>query len=196
MRELEYLASIMIRVAVGSGNKVKLAGVLRAFRDLMGSDVEILSTPVETDLSQPVGLDLLIKLSCIRALKSMEKVRADFYVGVEAGFHVLDRDVIINIHVACIMRNDGMRFLGFSQAFEISREIYEGGIRSGELEKYIESVTGLREIGSSIGLVGLATRGRISREDLVYGAVSMALVSMILKERGLEDIKDSLKPFS
>ncbi|MEZ0289880.1 MAG: inosine/xanthosine triphosphatase [Sulfolobales archaeon] len=176
----------MIRVAVGSENEVKLRGVSRAFRVLMNEDVEVLGLSISETPPQPVGLREIVYYACYRAESCIERSEADYYVGVEAGFHVVEsggESIIINIHVACVIDRSRERYYGFSQAFEITREIYEESLAHGELDRYLEKVLGYRDIGSSVGLIGVVTRNRLTREDLVYGAVSMAITSMFIKNR-------------
>ena len=172
-----------MRISVGSRNIVKIRGVERAFKRFFGEDVYIESVEIRGLPRQPVGLNEVINLACYRAEEAMREKPSNYSVGVEAGFLVLnEQGSVVNIQIACLLNEAKERFLGFSQAFEISRRLYEETLASGELDEAIERLTGIRDIGSGVGLVGLATRGLIIREDLVYNAVAMAITSMLIKK--------------
>ncbi len=101
-------------------------------------------------------------------------------MGVEAGLLVVGGD-FFDVQVACIATAGGSEFIGFSPSFAIPRSfaklLVTGEAR--ELEEIVDRYFGTRNIGSSGGFIKLLTRSIVTREDLTYYAVAMALVPLI-----------------
>ncbi|MGC9210529.1 MAG: inosine/xanthosine triphosphatase [Acidilobus sp.] len=155
-------------VFLGSRNPVKVSGVRKAYERFYGS-VEVRPVEVTGLPSQPVGLRETVELACRRA--SMAGSGGE-RVGVEAGiFRESGRWFVTN--VTCIVR--GRRtYVGLSPSFYIPRWLALMAMGS-ELDEALEKVTGLSDLGSSSGAIGLLSGGRVVREDLVYWATLMAL---------------------
>jgi len=174
----------MVRVCVGSSNPVKIKGTEKAFNRMLGS-AEVIGHSVEGLVSQPIGLDTIISSARYRARKVMEIDKScDFYVGVEAGLIHIGNLGYFDVHVACIIDNEGREYYGFSPAFAVPKhfvdQITSGSFR--ELEEVVDAVFGTKNIGEKGGLIKLLTRDVVVRDDLVYHSVVMALVPVLNKQ--------------
>lgn len=174
----------MIRVCIGSKNPSKLQGIEKAFRDMFGNIV-VSSYSVEGLVDQPMGLDTIINLARYRARKVLEyDNKCDFYVGVEAGFIMIDDIGCFDIHITCIIDKKGHEFYGFSPAFIVPnnfvKKIISGEFR--ELEEVVDRYYGTKDIGEKGGFISLLTNGIVIRKDLVYYSVIMALIPIVNKE--------------
>ena len=159
-------------VVLGSLNPVKASGVRRAYEAFYGH-VSLLQVGVSVPTRQPVGLNMTARLACLRAEQASRAGEGD-WVGVEAGLvRAGGRWLVIN--VACLMRGR-KRYIGLSPSFQIPSWLARMA-REGELDEALEMVTGIRDLGSGIGAIGLMSGGRVVREDLVYWATTMALAS-------------------
>ncbi len=170
------------RVAVGSRNPVKINAVYRAF--------QLLCTPKVTSVearsgvpSQPVGFKQIILGALNRALEARSKAKSDYGVGIEAG--VVDDYKWagpIELQIATIVDRQGRFSIGLSQGFPLPRRWLEE-LKSGlELEAIVERETSRERIGETTGLIGYLTQGLITRTDLSYNAVVMALVPLLNPE--------------
>ncbi len=171
-----------MRVAVGSRNPVKVEAVKRAWR-LVG-DAEVI--PVEVDPgvpSQPRGLDETYRGALNRARGALEATGADYGVGIEAGLvEAPTPSGWADVQLAVIVDEGGVVGVGMSPAFEpprvwlprLSRGEPLGDVASAELAR--------SDIGRVLGLIGYLTRGAVTRLELSYYAVVMALIPL-LEER-------------
>ncbi|MGC9071207.1 MAG: inosine/xanthosine triphosphatase [Acidilobus sp.] len=155
-------------VLLGSLNPVKASGVMRAYAAFYG-EAEVRQVEVKGLPRQPVGLEETIELACRRATM----IGGDGErVGVEAGvFSASGRWFVVN--ATCLIRGS-RRYVGLSPSFYIPRWLAMMAI-NGELDEALERVTGIGDLGSSSGAIGLLSGGRVLREDLVYWATMMAL---------------------
>jgi len=169
------------RVCVGSLNRSKVEGVRRAFEALVGL-CEVVAVGASTGLPpQPLGLAVAIEGARRRAREALTRGRGCSYgVGVEAGLLVVGGD-FFDVQVACVATAEGSEFIGFSPSFAIPRSfaklLVTGEAR--ELEEVVDRYFGTRDIGSSGGFIKLLTRSTVTREDLTYYAVAMALVPLV-----------------
>ncbi len=173
----------MVTVCVASRNPVKIRGTERAFRKILGVDVEVIPIEVSTSVRQPISIDQVIKCAIERAERAREAHTCDFAVGVEAGIWIVEvrgyGQIPINTHVAAVLTKDDTLSLGIGPSFPIPEDMYSMiTTHHKELSKVVEEVLGVRDIGRDIGLVGILSGGKVKREDLVYYAVAMALLGI------------------
>lgn len=164
-------------VAVGTLNPSKLEGVKRAFSEVYGR-VEVVGVKVEGLKPQPIGLEEIVEGAKRRALHARGSFPGcDFAVGVEAGIFFA-AGVPLDVQAAYVVSGSGGESLGFSPAFPLPRRFVDGllGGRYRELEEAADEHFGTSGIGEKGGLVKLLTKSRVTREDLTYYAVLMALI--------------------
>ncbi|MEM0226410.1 MAG: inosine/xanthosine triphosphatase [Thermofilaceae archaeon] len=169
-----------MRVVVGSRNPAKLKGVERAFRSFYGP-VEIVAVEVDPLVPpQPVGIDEVLRGALNRAYGALRREAGDYGVGVEAGFFHLT-GTSIEVQVAAVVDGSGRVGVGLSPGFPLP-PAFVNALERGEaveLEEVVDRWFGTRSIGEAGGLVSLLTGGRVTREDLTYYAVVMALIPFI-----------------
>lgn len=169
-----------MRAAVGTRNPAKLRGVERAFADLLGP-VEVVAVEVNPGVPrQPVGLDEIVRGALNRARGASSVVPSDYGVGVEAGFFRL-AEASIEVQAAVVIDRAGGVGVGLSPGFPLPQvfvEALEEG-RASELEEVVDEWFGTSSIGEAEGLIGLLTRGKVTREELTYLAVTMALIPFV-----------------
>ncbi len=161
-------------VAVGSTNPVKVNAVRRAFRLYCSSDVR--GVAVESGVpSQPVGFSEIVQGAVTRALNALRSIDADYGVGVEAGLAETPVEPI-ELQIAAIVSREGRVSLGISQGFQLPPEWIPEVRQRIELGVIAAEKTGRAGIGEKLGLIGYLTGGVVTRTDLTYNAVIMALV--------------------
>ncbi len=183
------------RVAVGTSNPLKVRGVVEAFKLLCTPEV----TAVEVSVSvgrQPLGLENLLKGALERAWKALERVDADYGVGVEAGAFMLT-GIPIELQVAVVLEKSGRIGVGLSQGFMIPASWYERMREGVELGVIAEEVTSRRNIRRGLGLIGYLTKGIVTRQELTRQAVLMALLpwlnpKLYTKQPTVEELLEKL----
>lgn len=163
-------------VAVGSKNPAKLNGVRRAFARyyrnarLRPVDSSSVAKP------QPMGLEEMTQGAAARARFALSTAGGDFGVGVEAGIFTI-AGIYFDNQVAAIADGSGKVSFGHSAGYMLPREDMETMFREGkELERWAESVSGIKEVGDKGGLIRYLTKGRMTRADLTEQCVVTALI--------------------
>ncbi len=173
----------METVAVGSGNVVKVRAVEKAW--VLKASARVEGFSVESGVSrQPVGVSEILRGALNRAREALRVSGYDYGVGVEAGLLPFPSSSgYIDVQVAVILGPGGRVSLGLSPGFELPRtwvgEILLGGK---ELEEVAIRSLGVDRIGEKIGVIGRLTMGAVTRTDLTYQAVVMALLPWINPE--------------
>ena len=170
-----------MRVCLGTQNPDKVSGTEKAFSSVYG-DVEVVPIAVRTGIPpQPMGLGTIVEGAKRRALEALGAVEGcDVGVGVEAGLYLLGGR-FFDVQVAYVVTRDGREAMGLSPSFQVpdafARSLVLGEAR--ELENVVDEYFGTKDIGSRGGFVKLLTRSLVSREDLTFYAVLMALIPLI-----------------
>ncbi len=162
------------RIGVGTSNEMKVKASVKAMRLLCGS-VEAIPIPVEGLKPQPVGFRELLRGALVRAATALERASADYGVGVEAG-PVLVEGVPVELQVAAIVDREGCVSIGFSQGFMLPSVWTDRVLEGVELGDIASKELKRPGIGVRQGLIAYLTSGLISRGDLTFDALVMALV--------------------
>ncbi len=171
-----------MKVAVGTTNPAKIAGVRSAFAKYF-SDVELL--PVDSSSvskAQPRGLDEMAAGATARARFALSEAGGDYGVGVEAGIFTIG-EVYFDNQVAAIADLAGRVTVGHSAGYMLPREAMDKLFREGrEFERWAEEVSGIDEVGDKGGLIHFLTKGKVNRADLTEQCVITALAPRLHKD--------------
>ncbi|AIJ05014.1 hypothetical protein JH146_0163 [Methanocaldococcus bathoardescens] len=170
-------------VAIGSTNPVKIEAVKEGFEKVLGA-VEVVGVDVISGVSShPIGLEETYLGALNRAKNAFEKVQCTYAVGIEAGL-IKVGEHYIDIHVCVVF--DGIReTVGLSQGFEYPKIVAEKVLEGIEGGKIAEKISGIKDIGKNIGLIGYLTDNNITRKDLCRDSVIMALIPRMMKNAHL-----------
>jgi inosine/xanthosine triphosphatase len=124
---------------------------------------------------QPLGLKEVLLGALVRAEQALSRAGGDYGVGVEAGPLALG-DLLLELQAAAVVDGEGRVSLGLSQAFMLPRQWGLEVARGRELGVVAERDTGRRGIGRTHGIVAYLSHGLVSRGDLTYEAVVMAIL--------------------
>lgn len=173
----------METVAVGSGNVVKVRAVEKAW--ILKASARVEGFRVESGVSrQPIGVSEILRGALNRARGALRMSGYDYGVGIEAGLLPFPSSSgYIDVQVAVILGPGGRASLGLSPGFELPRAwVDEILMRGRELEEVATRSLGVDRIGEKIGVIGRLTMGAVTRTDLTYQAVVMALLPWINPE--------------
>ena len=164
-----------MKACIGSGNEMKLRATRRAFRSIGVSQVEMVSVDPGVP-PQPVGLREIVLGSVERARQAISICNADFGVGVESGLTPFPSPSgFLVFQLAAVIDSSGRISMGTSPGFELydweNREVSQGV----ELSRIVDNMRDIDDMGEHIGYIGYVTHGIVTRFDLTYYAVLMAL---------------------
>lgn len=166
------------RVAVATGNRMKVIAVQKAFTYYCDvSKVYMVRAP-DWLPRQPRGSEVFAG-ALARAMAALSS-GADFGVGVEAGpLEFYTTTGWLEVQVAVIAGPGKRVSVGVSQGFELPPGIAEKVALEGiELAEAVgEKRPG--DLGEGVGYIGVLTRGYVTRSDLTLQAVLMALTPWI-----------------
>jgi len=171
-----------IVIAIGSKNPAKIEGVKRAFSKYY-KDIEV--RPVDSNKvakAQPKGLEEMAAGATARAKYALQVAGGDFGVGVEAGIFTIG-PVYFDNQVGAIADRSGKVSLGHSSGYMLPSEAMEQLFREEkELERWAETVSGIKEVGDKGGLIQHLTKGKMTRTDLTEQCVVTALIPWLHRD--------------
>lgn len=164
------------RLAVGSGNRVKVGAVAAvATRAWPGAEVSGLAVPSGV-ADQPMGDEETIAGARARARAVLAATGADLGVGLEGGCVELPDGTMRTCAWCVVVDATGREGVGGSLAMPLPAEV-AALVRSGvELGHAMDQVTGGRDTKTGAGAVGILTRGLIDRQGAYEVLVTYALV--------------------
>lgn len=168
-------------VAVGTSNMIKVEAVKEAFSHFY-SNIRVMNVSIDNLPPQPITLSSTVRGALTRAEKALQKIKeAEFGVGVEAGLmEIPDTRTYLNVQFAAIIDRDQKITLGSSAGFQLPNEVTKLVlIERMEVDRAVEFLYGIKDIGEKGGIIDLMTKGATSRKELITNALIMALVPRI-----------------
>ena len=171
-----------MKINIASKNPVKISALKELVDDygiLQGAEVN--SVDVGSDVSgQPKSLEETIQGAINRATKSFADCK--YSIGIESGLMAVPQAKTGNMDLcACAIYDGNKHHVGLSCAFElphkVTKMIHESGLEV-EGASYKSGLTDNPKIGSSEGIIGILTKGRITRKDQTKQAIQMALMHL------------------
>ena len=165
---------------MATSNPMKIRAVKRIFNRFYEARVK----PVHVDHGvpeQPVGVQVY-EGAYRRAVLALETAEADFGVGIEAGPMKVDPVGYLEGQIAVVASSEGIG-VGVSPLFMLPDDVLERVVQGVELSEAFRHKRS-RDVGESIGIVGIVTRGAVTRQDLTEAALAMALIPFIARGYG------------
>lgn len=170
-----------MKIRVGSGNKVKVDAVQDIVQEYPHlKDAEVISIPTESDVSdQPQTLKETVRGATNRAKKIFNN--CDYSVGLESGLMHVPQTKSGRMDVCVCAIYDGNEFhIGLSSAWEapksVMKYIDEGSDMNEAAQK--AGLTNSPDVGSQEGLVGIMTKGRLTRKAYTMESIRTALIHL------------------
>jgi len=171
-----------LKVAVGSTNQVKIDAVRNVFTQAFGL-VEVVSIEPEHGVERQPRETRTIEGSIQRAKSALERTKADFGVGVEAGlFYNSALKKHLDVQYCAIVDSSGRMTVGHGPGFEYPPQVVRAVLDGGSVGDTMSEMTEIERIGHRMGSIGYLSDGLIDRTSLTEIAVLMALVPRIRKE--------------
>lgn len=175
-----------MKINVGTKNGAKVEAVKEVLKDYEElKNAKIVAMEVDSEVSdQPKSLEETIKGAKNRARKVFED--CDYSFGIESGLMKLSGFESRFVDITVCVIYDGEKFSpGFSSCFECPKEISRLMLEEDLNMSEAALKTGLTEnpkLGSAEGLIGILTKGRMTRKDYTKQAIILALIQIENRE--------------
>lgn len=166
-------------VAVGSTNRTKITPVGTVFR-VHFPDVDVRGVQVPSGVAeQPKSKEEMYRGALNRARAALERVpEAAYGVGIEGGLHEYSYGWFEQSTVVIVDRS-GRIGIGASGGLALPDSVMEKIHQGKTLEEAVDELFGTNQIGESIGMFGLFTKGVVNRADGVAHGVAFALARFL-----------------
>ncbi|MDY0132097.1 MAG: inosine/xanthosine triphosphatase [Desulforegulaceae bacterium] len=171
-------------ICLGSKNPVKLLAVNKAFQSFFPEEnLDFKNLEVPSLVSdQPIGLKETIKGASNRAINAFKSIPCLLGCGIESGVF---KDPCENIYyntTVCALFNGQKTFKGIGPGFKLPEKTSEILISKKielDIAVHRSGYTKNKRIGYSEGLIGILSKGKVTRMDYTIPAIQMALISYI-----------------
>lgn len=167
-----------VRVAIGSANPVKVAGIGAELGRILKAKTEVKPFDVGSGVpEQPRGAQTL-KGARNRARRARDAwPECDYAVGVEAGLmRYPEEKMHLEAQACVVIDRNGWETHGWGPGFQYPAWITERALRGEMVSKILGPIAQDTRIGSTTGAIGYLTEGRFDRAQLTQMAVLMAFL--------------------
>lgn len=174
-----------MNISIGTANQIKIQAieeVLQNYPQLAHAVVHSFDVPSEIE-EQPLSLEETIRGAKNRAKNAYEACKACTYsFGIESGlFEAAGTQTgFLEACICCIF--DGVNhFIGLSCGFEVPSPILELVLNKNLCLAdacYESGITTNKKLGSSEGLIGILSKGRINRKEYTKQSIMTALLQV------------------
>lgn len=171
-------------VAVGSTNVAKVLAVKEVLQEsLHFANARVIGLAVGSDISeQPLSLQETIEGAKNRAKNAFTQGDYKYGIGIESGLMAAQETFSGYLHISACSIYDGARhYTGLSTGFEIPPQILELVLnKKMDLTQAClhSGITTNTKIGSTEGLIGILTKGRVDRKEYSKQCVSAAILQL------------------
>lgn len=170
----------MLRVHVGSQNRVKAQAVQNIFARALGP-TEVRLIAVESGVSAQPFNEETVRGACVRARKAL--LDADFGVGIEAGLiWNSELKLYFDVQFCAILSQDGQLTVGHGSGFVYPTQVIERVQRGRTIGAVMSEIAQIERLGYREGAIGFLSKDLLTREKLTEQAVLMALLPRLRPE--------------
>lgn len=172
----------IMKIVVGSKNQVKVDAVREILQDYHHlKDAQIITAEAKSDVGeQPKSLEETVSGAMNRARNSYKD--CDYSFGLESGLMAVPKTKTGFMDVCVCAIFDGKEYhLGLSSAWEAPKEVADYMLNHGldmNEAAYKAGLTTNRKVGMAEGLVGVMTKGRLTRKEYTKEAIRTALIHL------------------
>lgn len=172
-----------MKIGVGSPNQVKINAVkevVALYPDL--KDVEVLSVPVEIEeFGHPKSIEETMRGAVERARRSF--VGNDLGVGIESGLIAVPYTRTGYLEIQFCAVYDGKNIYsgsapGFEWPLKVTELIVQGKADGSQAFKMAGLTQNEKQGSQKGGIIGILTKGKLTREEQVKQSVLMALIQL------------------
>ena len=151
-------------IAIGSTNRIKIQAVKNA---LNNENFKIVSCSALSNVRpQPVSDEETLQGAINRAKDCLQKTESSLAIGLEAGIVFLGEQVYLCHWGAIVDRNNNIYFTN-GPLILLPKEYCKDLLGGKNLEEIMLSSTGIENLGSKEGAIGVFTQNRLDREKVL-----------------------------
>lgn len=168
-----------MKVAIGSSNPAKISAVKDAFK-LFLPDIgfEFITIEVDSGIAdQPMSDHETYQGARQRANQAIEQARADYGVGIEGGLQKVGQHWVVG-NLAVVIDKSGKEGFGISTRISVPANIMKHVHEDKNLSHATQLEHGIHDIGKKEGILGMFSKGLITRSSASKDAVIAALSSL------------------
>lgn len=171
-------------IAVGSTNQAKVCAVKEVLLDSIHfSQAKVIGLPVGSDVSdQPISLQETIQGAKNRAKNAFYQCDCKYSFGIESGLMEALETSSGYLHISACCIYDGIHcYTGLSTGFEIPPQILELILnKKMDLSQAClhSGISNNTKIGSTEGLIGILTKGKVDRKEYSKQCVLTAVLQL------------------
>jgi len=171
-----------MKIFVGSKNPIKIEAVREILQDYSNlNSASVFGVDVNSDVAdQPKTLEETINGAINRAKNAFAD--CDYSFGLESGLMAVPKTKTGFMDVCVCAIYDGREvYLGLSSAWEPPKVVVDYMLREGlnmNDSAFKAGLTNNLKIGSEEGLVGIVTKGRLTRKEYTKEAIRTALIGL------------------
>lgn len=167
-----------VRVAVGSGNGVKVAAVLEEFVRLLPLPTDVRGFAVPSGVPEQPRDGETLEGARNRAKAALAAwPDADYAIGIEAGLvRYPAHEGYLEAQACVVLDRSGLETHGWGPAFHYPGFVTESALRGEMVSDILGPIANDPALGSTTGAIGYLTEGRLDRTALSRLAVLMAFV--------------------
>lgn len=169
-----------MKINIGTENVIKVDALQEMLNDYVHlSTAQVSTQNVESGVSdQPKTLDETVQGAMNRAQNAFKD--CDYSFGIESGLMVVPNTKTGYMDVCACAIFDGKEYhLGLSSAWEAPKEVadymFNDGLDMNDAA-YKAGLTKNPNVGSAEGLIGIMTKGRLTRKEYTKEAIRTALI--------------------
>lgn len=169
-----------MKINIGSQNTIKVDAVKELLRDYPHlKDAEIIAMEATPEVNdQPKSLEETVRGAMNRAKNAFHD--CDYSFGIESGLMAVPNTKTGYMDVCVCVIFDGKEYhLGLSSAWEAPKKVADHMLNDGldmNDAAYKAGLTKNPKIGSTEGLIGIMTKGRLTRKEYTKEAIRTALI--------------------
>lgn len=173
-----------MKVLVGSRNPVKIKAVREVFGRVFSKEgLEVEGVAVESGVAeQPKSNEESLRGARNRARRVIEKGKGDYGIGLEGGVYEekVDGERKMFSCAWCVVRDrEGVEGYSGGLRFELPEKVAERIREGGELGPVMDEFLGREEVKKQEGMVGVLTKGLVTRKEAYKRLVEYGLVRFV-----------------
>lgn len=164
-------------VAIGSTNPVKVGAVREALGKLFPK-AKFVGVEVDSGVSrQPMSDEETLRGARNRAKAALKKVGADMGVGLEGGVMPM-KEGMMNTVWCCLVMRDGDEFVSGGEHFLLPPRWAKKLVNGKEVAEILDDELPEKNVREKQGMIGVLTRGLISRQEAYAKLVKLATMKL------------------
>ena len=171
-----------MKIIVGSQNPIKIKATENVFKKVFGEDIEIKGIKVDSEVFHtPSSFEETTQGAINRAKRALEKIPADFGVGLEGGFEKTKFGVFI-LGVVAIIDKEGRVGISRGNGILLPKKIVKELEQGEELGEIMDKLQDEKNTKQKGGAVGFFTKGYSNRQEALEQNVLYSLTRFLRKE--------------